>query len=147
MIAVVPGDIDAAFGAGEEQSLAFRVFPDRVDGLVVGQAACYLLPGLAAVVGAIDIRMQVVKPEAIHGCVGSWGIEMRRIHLRYFGPRRYFGRSYVLPVLAAVARYLNHAIVGSGPDQIRIFGRWRNRIDYAAMFALGRIVRNKRAQG
>jgi len=44
---------------------------DGVDGLVVGKAGDDLLPGLAAVVGAVDIRMQVVEAEAVDGGVGS----------------------------------------------------------------------------
>ena len=76
MIAVVPRHIHGAFSAGKKQSLAFGVFAHRVDGLVIGQAARDLLPRLAAVVRAIDIRMQIIEPEAVHRGVCSWGIEM-----------------------------------------------------------------------
>src|SRR5271156_6446725 len=61
MIAVVPRDIDAAFGAGKEKSLALGISAYGVDGLVVGQAADNLLPRLSTIVRAVDIRMQVVE--------------------------------------------------------------------------------------
>ena len=76
MVAVVPGNIHGAFGAGEEQALAFGIFADGVDGLVLGQAADNLLPRFPAVVRAIDIRMQVVEPKAVDRGIGSWGIEV-----------------------------------------------------------------------
>src|SRR5260221_2456144 len=76
MIAVVPGHIHGAFGAGKQQSLALYIFAHRVDGLVFGQAADDFLPRLSAIVRAVDIRMQVIEPEAVHRRVGSWSIEM-----------------------------------------------------------------------
>src|SRR5580658_10296605 len=59
MIAIVPRDIDAAFGSGKKQSLAHGIFAHGVDGLVLRQAGDDLLPRLSAVVRTIDIRMQV----------------------------------------------------------------------------------------
>jgi hypothetical protein len=147
MVAVVPRDVDAALGSGEEQAFARGIFADGVDGFVVGQAGDDLLPGLAAVVGAVDIRMQVVEAEAVDGSVGGCLIEMRGVQLGDFAPRSELGRRDVLPVLAAIARDLDQAIVGSGPDQVGVFGRWRDGIDHAAMLAFGGIVGDERAEG
>ncbi len=71
MVSVVEGDVDSALGSGEEEAFPLGIFADGVDGLVVGKAGDDLLPGLAAVVGAVDIRMQVVEAEAVDGGVGS----------------------------------------------------------------------------
>src|SRR6266446_7134732 len=76
MVAIVPGHIHSAFGSGKQQSLALNIFSHRVDWLIVGQAAYDFLPRFAAVVSAVDIRMQVIEPEAVHRRVGSCGIEM-----------------------------------------------------------------------
>ncbi len=142
MVAVVPGDVDAAFGSGEKQALALGIFADRVDGFV-GQSGYDLLPTLAAIVCAIDIRMEVVEAEAVHGSIDGCGVEVRGVELGELAPRSEFRRRNVLPVLAAIASYLDHAIVGSGPDQVGIFRRRSQRIDHAAMLALGGIGLDK----
>ena len=144
MIAVVPRHVHGAFGSGKKKSLAFRIFANRVDGLIVRQSASDLLPRLAAIVRAIDIRTQVVETESIHRCICSRSVEMRSVNLRELAPWSQFGRRHVLPVLSAIACHLNHAIVGSSPNQFGIFRRRSNRIDHTAMLALRRIVLNKR---
>src|ERR1017187_2180090 len=76
MVAIVPRHIHGTFHASKEQSLAFRIFSHRVDRLILGQAAYDFLPSPPAVMRAIDIGTEVVKPKAVHRRVGSGGIEM-----------------------------------------------------------------------
>ena len=73
--AVVERDMDGSLRPGEKQAFARWVFSDRVDGGVVGQAVDNLLPRLAGVVRAIDVRPLVVEAETIYGRVGRIGIE------------------------------------------------------------------------
>src|SRR5450759_5727970 len=90
--------------------------------------------------------MQVIEPEAIHRGVSSRSVEVRGIHLRQLAPRSQTLRRNVLPVLAAVVRYVNQPVVGASPDQVCVFRRRSNRIDHAAMLALRRIGLDKRPQ-
>ena len=99
MIAIVEGNINGALGSGEQHPLADRIFAHGVDHFVVGNAVDDLLPGLAAIVRAIDVRAQIVEPEAVDGGVRGLGIEMRRVKLRNFAPRRQVRRRDVVPVL------------------------------------------------
>src|SRR5882672_5377523 len=71
---------------------------------------------------------------------------MRGIHLREFAPRGDFGRSDVLPALATVAGYVNQAVVGADPDQVDIFRRRRDRINYSAVLSFRRVGVDKLAE-
>jgi len=42
---------------------------------------------------------------------------------------------------------LDQAIVGSGPDEVDVFGRWCDGVDDAAMLAFGGIVGDEGAEG
>ena len=131
IVAVVEGDEDGEFGAGEEQAFADRVFADGVDGSI-GQAVDDLLPGGAAIVGAIDVGLEIVQAEAIDGGVDGVVVEVRGVELRHLAPGRHGGRRDVLPGLAAVAREVDQAIVGAGPDDVDVEARGRDGIDDAA---------------
>src|SRR5664279_37205 len=96
--------------------------------------------------GAIEVRMKIVEAEAVHCGIGRCRVEMRGIHLGEFAPGSDFRRRYIFPVFACVPRDLNNAIVGSGPDQLRVFWRWSDGIDDAAMLALRGIVVDERAK-
>ena len=88
IVAIVEADEDGEFGGGEEQALAHRIFADGVDGSI-GQAADGLLPGGAAIVGAIDVRLQVVEAQAIDGGIHGVVIEVRGVELRHLAPGRH----------------------------------------------------------
>ena len=90
--------------------------------------------------------MQIIEAKAVHRGIRGRGVEVRGVHLRDLAPGRQFGRRHVLPVLATVARHVNQAIVGTGPDQVCVFRRRSNRIDHAAMLAFQRISLDKRPQ-
>ena len=95
---------------------ADRIFAHGVDHFVIGNAVGDLLPCLAAVVGAIDVRAQIVQAEAVDGGIDRLVIEMRGVELRYFAPRRKIGRRDVVPRLAAIASDVDQAVVGAGPQ-------------------------------
>ena len=61
LIAVVEGNVDGRLGAGEEQTLLFGVFTNDMHltaGAFTGrEAICDASPGLAAVMGAVDVML------------------------------------------------------------------------------------------
>ena len=71
VIAIVKRNPDGIFRAGKQQAFAHRIFAHRVDRAEIGQAGGDQLPGLAAIVRAVDVRMQVVDAEAADGGVGG----------------------------------------------------------------------------
>ena len=90
-VAVVERDVDGAFGAGEKQPLAQGIFAHHVDGRVIRNASRDFLPGLPAIVSAIDVGVQIVKAETIHRGVHGVGIEMRSVELGDLAPGRETG--------------------------------------------------------
>ena len=87
IVAIVERNINGPLRSGEEQALAHRIFAHRVD-RPIRQAADDLLPGFAAVVRAVDVRLQIVEAEAVDGGVDGLVVEVRRVKLRDFAPRR-----------------------------------------------------------
>ena len=87
----------------------------------------------------VNVRTQIVEPEAVNRGIGSCGVEVRCIHLRNFAPRSQLRWSYVFPTLSAIARHVDQPIVTARPDQRAIFRRRCNRINHSPMLALGRI--------
>ncbi len=143
MVAVIPRDVDGALGSGEEQALAPGIFTDRVHRFIFGQAGGDLLPGLARVVCAVDVRVQVVEAKSVDGGVDGIFIEMRGVELGDLAPGGEIGRSDVLPVFAGVCGDVDKAIVGADPDDVLLSRRGRDRVNDAAVFALRGIVGNK----
>jgi hypothetical protein len=119
VVAVVEGEPDGGFGAGEEQPLADGVFADGVDRRV-GQACGDGLPGSAAVVGAIEVGVLIVDAEAADGDVSRLVVEVRGGQLANLAPGLQAGRGDVLPVLAVVAGGPDEAVVGAGPEGVDV---------------------------
>src|SRR6266566_3609556 len=67
MVAIVKGNPNAVFRAGEEQASAHMVFADCVDRRVVRQAARDQLPALAAVSSVPNKAVIGAGPESIFG--------------------------------------------------------------------------------
>src|SRR6185312_16301178 len=97
------------------------------------------LPRLSAIVCAVDVRMEVIEPETIDCGVHCLIIEVRRIELRDLAPWRDAGRCHVAPRLSAVACYVNQAVVGADPDDVRVAVRRSDTVDDTAMMAVRRI--------
>ena len=84
-------------------------------------------PGVAVVVGAVDVRLEVVLLIPVGGDVRRAGTERRRFDQADARELAEIFRRHVLPRRAAVARHLHVPVVGAGPDEIGVFRRRRNR--------------------
>ncbi len=131
IVAIVEADEDGELGGGEEEAFAQRVFADCIDGSI-GQAANGFLPGGAAIVGAIDVGLEIVEAEAIDGGVDGVVIEVRGVELGHLAPGSDGGRGDVFPGLAAVAREVDEAIVGARPEDVDVEARGGEGVDDAA---------------
>ena len=131
MVAVVEGNVDAQLGGGVEQAILLRVFLDGVDVGAVGDSGDDVLPGLAAVVGAIDVGRVVGEAMAIDGGVGGFGIEVAGLDLRDLAPGGHRRRGDVVPVLAVVAGDVDEAVVGADPNGIGVERRGADGVDDA----------------
>src|SRR5262245_39165575 len=78
-VAVLERDERAALRAGEEQSLALRVFFYDVHVYAGGQAVGNLLPGFAEVARAIDVRLEILKLMPVDARVRNVRVEVRRL--------------------------------------------------------------------
>ena len=88
LFAIVERNEYADLGAGEKQALAFRIFANGVDDSASRQAVDDFIPGLATIVRAQDVRLQVVKADAVDGRVGRGGVKPRGLDERNLAPRR-----------------------------------------------------------
>src|SRR6185369_2821979 len=86
---VVEGYIYAQFGGSVQQALGLRVFPDAVYVGAFGDSRDHILPGLAAVVRAIDIGLVVANAVAVHRRVGRFDLEVSGVDLGHLAPRRH----------------------------------------------------------
>ena len=111
--------------------MALRIFLHRVDVSAFGNAGDDVLPGLAAIVRAIDVRLVVGEAMAIDRGVGGLRIEMAGFDLRNLAPRRHRRRRDVVPVLAVVAGDVDQAIVGAHPDGCGLQRRRADGVDHA----------------
>ena len=132
VIAVVEREPDLRLTPREQQSLPPRVFLHRVDVRAVGDAAHDLRPALAAVLGPVDVRTQIVEMERVDCGIGLVGVRVRRVHDRDLGPRHERGWRDIGPRLAPVARDLDQPVVRASPNGVRIHGARREGVDHAA---------------
>ena len=98
----------------------------------VGQIAVDPFP-CGAIVGRLeDVRLPAVHEVRVDGDVGGATAEMRRFDLRDHAPCRKTGHVLrdVVPLLAAVARVPDLAVVGAGPDQPFLHFGCRDREDH-----------------
>ena len=127
--AVVERDVEAELGAGVEQPLARRVLAHDAHEVVGRNAVLAVgqqIPVGAVVVGAEDVRPEVVEPVVVHRDEGAPRVLRRRLdHVdrRPLGHR--LGR-HVLPGGAVVARDVHQAVVAAGPEQA---GRLRRDLE------------------
>src|SRR5215467_4282240 len=84
---------------------------------------------------SVEVRLEIVSAKTAHRDAGGVRIKMRRADLCDFAPGGQFRWSDVFPILSAVARDPDEAIISSGPDRIHIFKRWRQRVDCSALFS------------
>jgi hypothetical protein len=86
--AVVERHEDTTLRAGEEQPLSLRIFLDDVDVHAGGQAGRDLLPRLAEVARAIDVRLEVLQLMPVDARIRDIRIEVRRFDARSLGSMR-----------------------------------------------------------
>ena len=94
------------------------------------------LPRLAVVLGAKDERIAIVDLVPVYREVCRAGVVTRRFDVRHRAPLRELvniGRD-IGPRLAAIARELHIAVIGAGPDQARLFGRFGDGKHHAGIF-------------
>src|SRR5262249_7014675 len=82
VFAVVDREIDGLLCAAIKQSLAYWVFTNGIDDAAVGQSLHDLLPCLAAVVRAKNMRPQIVKAKCVYCRIGRVCVETARIDQR-----------------------------------------------------------------
>jgi hypothetical protein len=133
--AVVKGHEDADFGAGEEQAFAHGIFADCVDVSVFRQARDDFFPGLAGIVRAVDVRMEVVHLMAVNCGVGCGRVVAGSFDEADLAPVLDAGRRDVRPMQARIECQLDEAIICAGPDFAGACRRWGDRVDDAARLA------------
>src|SRR5437763_508214 len=106
MVTVVERYPHLALRAGEQKTFLFRIFAHDVDRGTGVDAGDDLLPTLAAVVRAPDVRPEIVDAQRIHGGVRRERIGMSRVHDRDLAPRLRtdLRRRDIAPVRTAVGR-------------------------------------------
>src|SRR5579859_41425 len=143
--AIVEGDVDAIFRAGEEQALVLGVFANDVGEAGVRETVGDSRPGFAEVGGPEDVGLEVVQLVAIDGDVGGAGGERRGFDDADETPLAEFFRGDVGPVLAAVAGDVHEAVVRTGPDDAFLDGRSREREDRVVILDAGVVLRERTA--
>jgi hypothetical protein len=78
MIALVKRNVRRILSSGEKQTLALRVFANHAREVAAGNADDDLLPGLAEIMCAVNVRIVVILFVPIDSCVSCAGIEVRR---------------------------------------------------------------------
>ncbi len=134
-VAVVPRHVDGVLRPDVEHAAADRILVDhlRVAQHALRDAVGDQLERLAVVGGAVDERIAVVHLVEVHRHVGRARVVARRRDAADRAPRRQPGHVLrdVGPRLAVVARHLQQAVVGAGPDQALLLRRLRDAIDDA----------------
>jgi hypothetical protein len=100
--AIVEGNEDADFGAGEKQAFAHGIFAYGVDIGIFWQACDGLLPRLAVIVRAIDIRMKVVNLMAVDCCISCGRVVAGSFDQADLAPVFYAGGCDIGPVRAFI---------------------------------------------
>ena len=88
VVAIVERHVDLRLGSGEEQPLALRILAHDADRRAAGNAVDDLLPRLAAVVRAVDVRVHVVEPQRVHRRIRRERIEAAGIDREHLHERR-----------------------------------------------------------
>src|ERR1700687_2559187 len=133
-------------GAGEEQALSHRILANRIDRGVVRETRHDLLPTPPAIAGSINVWFEIIEADPVDcGECGRW-VVMGGLDHRDLAPGGKVGRRDVAPILPAVPGEVNQAILGAGPDQLRILERGCDGIDDPAVFAFLRVGGAENAQ-
>src|SRR5580693_2320985 len=102
MIPIVERDPYGSFRSREQQTLANRIFAHRVYRGIGRQAFNNQLPGLAAIMCAVNIWTKIVDSKTVHRSVRGLIIGLRRSNLCDFAPWAQVRRSDVSPIFSNV---------------------------------------------
>src|ERR1700687_5321747 len=97
VVAVVEGNVHAFFGPGVQKTFAHRVFAHRADKIDIANAADGFLPGLTKIMGAENMRMQVVETVAVDGGVSAASVKVRGLQNADRAPDGKVRRSNIFP--------------------------------------------------
>src|ERR1700710_798662 len=96
--------------------LALGVFANSAGGRPVGYAVVDLLPSLATVVGAEQVRAHVVETERVYGSVSGLRVKMAGIHFKDLPERLQLGRGDIVPMRAGIGCGPYETIIGACPQ-------------------------------
>ena len=116
MIAIVERHPDLRVGAGIEQSGLTRILANRVGDSIRRDAGVDLVPRFAAIMRPVEVWRNLVETQGVRGRVRDERIVMSGFDVEDPRPRLDRGWGDVGPRRAAVARHLNVAVVGTGPE-------------------------------
>src|SRR6185503_6613945 len=117
VLAIVERREQSGLSAGEQQSATVRIFANYSSECVIRNPVCDFLPGLAVVAGLVQIWFEVIELVHRRRYISSARIDRRSVDRIDLNPFGHAFRSYVLPVLASVARDVNESIVRSNPNR------------------------------
>src|SRR6185437_6607264 len=148
--AVVEGDVHAEFGAGIEEAGADRILADDTGGLVGGDAIAAVGeqgPMRTEIVGAVDVGGEVAEQIAIDGGVGGGSAVGRGFDVLDAALGLEASGGDVLPGLAVVAGDIDQAVIGAGPDDPGLDGRFADGVEGAVNLFAGGIAGDGLAAG
>src|SRR5579884_370459 len=147
VVAVVEAGVGAGLRAGIEKPLAFRVLAADAGEGAGRNAGGDFGPGLAEVMGAVEIGGDVVVLVIIDRQVGRICVVRRGLDHADAAPVRHVRRSNVRPGRAAVGRYMDQAVVGAGPDQAAPGGGFGDGEDRVVILDAGVVFGDRAAGG
>ena len=115
VVSIIERDVHSTLGAGDQKPAAPWILLHRVHVHAGRQTLCDLLPGLAYVARAIDVRLEILELVTVDTRVSRVRIEVRSLHHRHSAPRRDRARRHVLPGLPVVASELQVPVVRTDP--------------------------------
>ena len=129
--AVVGGPDDPGLGAGVEESGLLRVLPDHAADLPFRETPGEGAPGLAVILGLVQVGAEVVELEAGRRQVRGAGLVARGLDVGHHRPRLEVRRSDLPPLAAVVAADVNEPVVAARPQHPGLQGRLGEGVDGA----------------
>src|SRR5215813_10192036 len=83
---------------------------------------------------------QIIQAQRVDGSVCSLLVKVAGFNDRDFLEGRHVWRCDIGPVLSAISREMDLAIVRPGPDSVDVQRRWRHCINHAALRGLRRLL-------
>jgi len=120
VVAIVERNVNRALCGGKEHSAAHRIFAHGIHVFIRGNAIDGFSPGLAGVARAQNVRAQIVETKRVNGGVGCLRVKVAGLDDLDLLECRHIRRRDFIPLLAAIKREMDAAIVGAGPNTVDI---------------------------